>query len=143
MAASYLLRNKNLLKNVKTFTEREKIAPVQQGNYLKEFMLKILNEGLDKAYETYGDCPPGPSLPTTIFQKKSQVTRDVSYDVIVVGAGIAGLAAAYEMKRVGLTVKILEQTERYGGRIFTYTTDSTGKKLAEGLYFEGICSHIE
>ena len=142
MATSYLLRNKNLLKNAKTFTQRDKNAPVQQSDYLKEFMLKILNEGLDKAYETYGDCPPGPSSPISV-EKQSQVTRDVSYDVIVVGAGIAGLAAAYEMKKAGLTVKILEQTERYGGRIFTYTADSTGKKLAEGLYFEGTYSHIE
>ena len=112
--------------------EKDKNAPVQQSDYLKAFMLTILNEGLDKAYELYEDCPPGPSPPTSL-KMKSQVT---SYDVIVVGAGIAGLAAAYEMKRVGLTVKILEQTERYGGRIFTYTADSTGKKLAEGLYFE-------
>jgi hypothetical protein len=136
MATSYLLKNKNLLKNVKTFKQRmqEEDAAVQQSDYLEDFMLKILNDGLDKAYEEYGDCSPGPS-PPKYDQTVSPAIEDGTqlYDVIVVGAGIAGLAAAYEMKRVKLKVKILEQTERYGGRIFTYSND-----LAPGLYGEGM-----
>jgi hypothetical protein len=137
MATSYLLSNKNLLKGVKTFKKRMQDencqGVIQQSDYLKEFMLTIQNEGLDKAYERYSDSPPGP-FPPTSTQVKMQVIRDDGYDVIVVGAGMAGLSAAYEMKRVGLKVKILEQTERYGGRVFTYATE---KGLAPGLYGEG------
>lgn len=40
-------------------------------------------------------------------------------DVAVVGAGVAGLAAARELRRRGLTVVVLEARDRIGGRIFT------------------------
>src|SRR5580693_4657880 len=40
-------------------------------------------------------------------------------DVIVIGAGAAGLAAASELGRAGLSVVILEARDRIGGRMFT------------------------
>jgi monoamine oxidase len=40
-------------------------------------------------------------------------------DVIVIGAGAAGLAAASDLGRGGLSVAILEARERIGGRMFT------------------------
>lgn len=40
-------------------------------------------------------------------------------DVVVVGAGAAGLVAARELVRGGLSVIVLEARERIGGRIFT------------------------
>ncbi len=43
------------------------------------------------------------------------------YDTIVVGAGLAGLAAARELQRFGQKVVILEATDHVGGRAFTYT----------------------
>ncbi len=39
--------------------------------------------------------------------------------VIVIGAGVAGLAAACELGRAGLSVRILEARDRIGGRVFT------------------------
>lgn len=39
--------------------------------------------------------------------------------IIVVGAGMAGLVAGYELQRAGHQVKILEGQERVGGRILT------------------------
>jgi monoamine oxidase len=42
-----------------------------------------------------------------------------SADVIVIGAGAAGLSAAVELGRTGLSVLILEARDRIGGRIFT------------------------
>lgn len=41
------------------------------------------------------------------------------YNVLVIGAGAAGLGAAQEALRQGLTVKILEARNRLGGRIET------------------------
>ena len=38
-------------------------------------------------------------------------------DVLIVGAGVAGLAAAYELQRQGLTVRVLESADRAGGVI--------------------------
>ena len=40
-------------------------------------------------------------------------------DVIILGGGVAGLAAAAELSRAGLAVTIIEARDRIGGRIFT------------------------
>lgn len=40
-------------------------------------------------------------------------------DVIVVGGGVAGLAAARELARAGKSVVLLEARRRWGGRVFT------------------------
>ncbi len=39
--------------------------------------------------------------------------------VLVLGAGMAGLVAAYELRRAGYTVKVLEYNARAGGRAWT------------------------
>lgn len=41
-------------------------------------------------------------------------------DVVVVGAGFSGLAAAGELERHGATVTVLEANDRVGGRALTY-----------------------
>jgi monoamine oxidase len=51
--------------------------------------------------------------------------------VIVVGAGLAGLAAAYELVALGHTVTVLEAQLRPGGRVHTLR-----EPFAEGLYAE-------
>jgi monoamine oxidase len=43
----------------------------------------------------------------------------VTDDVVVVGAGAAGLAAARELVRAGVRVRVLEARDRIGGRILT------------------------
>ena len=45
--------------------------------------------------------------------------QDRKFDVIVVGAGIAGLAAARRLKSHGASVLILEARNRIGGRVWT------------------------
>ena len=41
------------------------------------------------------------------------------YDIVVIGAGAAGLAAASELLRAGRSVLVLEARDRVGGRIWT------------------------
>jgi monoamine oxidase len=50
--------------------------------------------------------------------------------VVVLGGGLAGLAAAYELKRAGHTVTILEARKSAGGRVRTLRT------FSDGLYAE-------
>ena len=50
--------------------------------------------------------------------------------VIIVGAGMAGLVAGYELARAGHDPMILEAQNRVGGRIYTL------RKFAPGLYAE-------
>jgi monoamine oxidase len=40
-------------------------------------------------------------------------------DILILGGGVAGLAAAAELARTGLNVTLLEARERLGGRVFT------------------------
>ncbi len=51
--------------------------------------------------------------------------------VIVIGAGLAGLVAAYELTRAGHDVTILEARMRAGGRVLTLR-----EPFADGLYAE-------
>lgn len=51
--------------------------------------------------------------------------------VIIVGAGIAGLVAAYELLRAGHDPLILEAQQRVGGRVYTMR-----EPFAPGLYAE-------
>src|SRR5208282_1741433 len=43
--------------------------------------------------------------------------------VIVVGAGMAGLAAAFRLRQAGVEVTVLESSDRVGGRIATDSRD--------------------
>jgi polyamine oxidase len=51
--------------------------------------------------------------------------------VVVVGAGIAGLSAAQQLKAAGFEVVVLEARDRIGGRVHSITS-STGTLLEEG-----------
>lgn len=51
--------------------------------------------------------------------------------IVVIGAGLAGLSAAYELKRAGHEVTILEAQTRAGGRVFTLRAP-----FSDGLYAE-------
>ncbi|NLR91896.1 flavin monoamine oxidase family protein [Flammeovirga agarivorans] len=43
--------------------------------------------------------------------------------VTIIGAGVAGLASAYELLNLGHEVEVLEASDRIGGRIYTYRFD--------------------
>ncbi len=62
--------------------------------------------------------------------KKSQPVENEKKKYIVVGAGIAGLAAAAKLKRAGNEVTVIEASGRYGGRILT--VDMNGYKADFG-----------
>ncbi|MFP6599535.1 MAG: FAD-dependent oxidoreductase [Deltaproteobacteria bacterium] len=59
--------------------------------------------------------------------------RDV--DVVVVGAGLAGLVAATELRQAGRTVTIVEARDRVGGR--TFTTQAGGISVELGGQWVG------
>ena len=47
--------------------------------------------------------------------------------VIVLGAGIAGLVAAYELEQAGFAVTVLEARDRIGGRAWTIRDGDLGR----------------
>lgn len=48
------------------------------------------------------------------------------FDVVVVGAGLSGLQAAHVVKTAGLTVCVLEATDRVGGKTLTMQSTERG-----------------
>lgn len=59
------------------------------------------------------------------------------YDVIVIGAGLSGLASANYLNNLGCRVLVLEARERIGGRIFTVqspvgTSELGGMQIGQG-----------
>jgi monoamine oxidase len=56
-------------------------------------------------------------------------------DLIIIGAGIAGLSAAVALSRKGLDVTILEARDRLGGRVFTQWDDCFNVPVELGAEF--------
>ncbi len=54
---------------------------------------------------------------------------EITRDVVVVGAGAAGLTAANELRKAGLSVAVLEARERVGGRLWTDVIDGAMLEL--------------
>jgi monoamine oxidase len=56
----------------------------------------------------------------TAFTEGAALTEGSRRNVTIIGAGIAGLVAAYELERLGYDVEVLEASRRVGGRIYTH-----------------------
>ena len=112
-----------------TTGEEEVTEPLQQSDLLRPLLVDIARHGLSHAYEKYRNrgrqiCSGGGEC------KQTQNAKNV----IVVGAGMAGMVAAYELIRVGHNVTILEAQDRAGGRVRTYDHKDGFKK---GLHVDG------
>ncbi|KAL6267921.1 hypothetical protein P5V15_000989 [Pogonomyrmex californicus] len=59
-----------------------------------------------------------------VFKRLKPLPTKKLGKVIVIGAGIAGLAAAQQMQQFGLEVTVLEARDRVGGRIATFRKSS-------------------
>lgn len=66
-----------------------------------------------------GDTP-GALSPTTDIQK-----------IIILGGGMSGLVAAYELRRAGHDVTVLEARQRLGGRVHTLSAPFSDGQFAE------------
>lgn len=102
-------------------------VPVQQSDLLKPLLMDIAKQGLNFAFQKWIQKIERPQ-PHSKTQKPKKV--------IVVGAGMAGLVAAYELAQVGHDVTVLESLTRVGGRVYTLREkDGFAKDLhGEGKY---------
>ncbi|HVI08056.1 MAG TPA: FAD-dependent oxidoreductase, partial [Candidatus Binatia bacterium] len=57
------------------------------------------------------------------------------YDVVIVGAGVAGLAAASDLSKAGISIAIVEARNRIGGRILTLHDPPSGAPIELGPEF--------
>src|SRR5687767_14498782 len=74
--------------------------------------------------------PPVPPATRSVPEHGLEPRDEPPKRVVVIGAGLAGLVAAYELKRQGHDVVVLEAQARVGGRIYTL------RSFAPGLYAE-------
>jgi monoamine oxidase len=72
-----------------------------------------------------------PSLRAITFSQDKLERKGPAKKVVVVGAGLAGLSAAYELAQAGHDVTILEARARPGGRVHTLR-----EPFSDGLYAE-------
>jgi monoamine oxidase len=77
------------------------------------------------------------SSPTLTLAQTSLERRGAAKRVLVIGAGLAGLSAAYELTRAGHDVTILEARTRPGGRVLTLRDP-----FPDGLYAEAGATRI-
>jgi len=79
----------------------------------------------------------GKAVAGAMILPKHSYPRYSPKSVIVIGAGISGLAAAYKLKQNGVSVILIEARNRVGGRIFTHKFDEPGLTCELGAEWVG------
>ncbi len=113
-------------------------------NVTRRDLLRMIGytAGASVMYQAMGGLGFAAESPRLTPPKLGPAPKDAS--VIILGAGIAGMVAAYELKKAGYKVKILEYQSRAGGRAHSvyggdrYTdTDGVTQEchFDPGLYF--------
>ena len=95
---------------------------LQQSDLLRKFYLTIAKSGLLCTYKQAGTILDPSDLPKPAVncpEVPEKRSNNQDKHVIIVGAGMSGLVAAYELKKAGYSVDILEMSQRYGGRVKT------------------------
>lgn len=76
---------------------------------------------------------------TTQYSAFPSISSDIKVDVVIVGGGITGITAAYQLKKQGLKVCVVERGRIGGGETghttahITYVTDSPLQKLISDI----------
>ncbi|KAA1477082.1 FAD/NAD(P)-binding domain-containing protein [Dentipellis sp. KUC8613] len=88
----------------------------------------LANYVVQKALDTLDPRGPDQQRPFPVFDPlpdpasthRSAVADQLSTPVCIIGAGVAGLYAAMILQDLGIEYKILEASERIGGRVYTH-----------------------
>ncbi|KAF5689588.1 monoamine oxidase N [Fusarium circinatum] len=82
-------------------------------------------------WEPHTGFQKGLESDAVISPQRSVSSPNKVYDVIVIGAGYAGLAAARDLSQLNHSVLLLEARDRIGGRTYTAKKDEAGAMQAK------------
>ena len=74
---------------------------------------------------------------TGLLLSSSAYTQRRSKSCVIIGAGLAGLAAGFKLKNAGWKVIVLEARDRIGGRVFSHKDVETGLVCELGAEWVG------
>ena len=63
-----------------------------------------------------------------------KIAKDKSPDVLIIGGGVAGLAAAVDLTSRGHSILLVEQKQRLGGRTYSFIHPETGDEVDNGQH---------
>lgn len=75
----------------------------------------------------------GRRLERLVLTTRLAMSQSAAVDVIVIGAGLAGLTAAYDLASHGLSVIVVEANDRVGGKTYSPIVRVDGKAIAADL----------
>lgn len=101
---------KNSLSDNQLISALEK---AQEAKYSRRDVLKISTKAAALFPLT------GLLLRETVASEKPLKKKTIAEPIVIVGAGMAGLTAAYRLQRAGIPVEIYEGSARLGGRVLT------------------------
>lgn len=125
MARSPLIKILHQAYKVAQISRKSGIPPAE--------VIGILNEKISRRRLIQGGLALAGAAAATTFRRDSHiaVAKSGISPVLVVGAGIAGLTAAYRLRKAGVPVNIIEARNRVGGRIRTLPNAAGTKIKAE------------
>jgi monoamine oxidase len=105
---------------IKILRQAYKVAQISRKSGIPPAeVLGSLNERITRRRLLHGGLALAGAVAATTFRREGDraVAKSGNSSILVVGAGIAGLTAAYPLKQAGVRVDIIEARNRVGGRI--------------------------
>jgi monoamine oxidase len=105
---------------IKILRQAYKVAQISRKSGIPPAeVLGSLNERITRRRLLHGGLALAGAAAATTFRREGDraVAKSGNSSILVVGAGIAGLTAAYRLKQAGVRVDIIEARNRVGGRI--------------------------
>ncbi len=75
----------------------------------------VINDGRAPAVEAHPLAPSGRAHPATSRRGTKLITKNVVFDVAIIGSGPGGYVAAIKARQLGLRVCLIEKYEKFGG----------------------------